>query len=166
MGILETAEDTARSAAMLAPVLRAGDVVALNGDLGTGKTVFARSLIHTLYPGAEVPSPTFNLVLTYEPEDPAAPAIWHFDLYRLDAPEDAIELGIEDAFDDAISLIEWPERLEHLLPDRRVDMTLLVGAHEGQRLIEIQVPEDWSARFMPTLKAMGLEPARDGEIGL
>ncbi|RMF10546.1 MAG: tRNA (adenosine(37)-N6)-threonylcarbamoyltransferase complex ATPase subunit type 1 TsaE [Alphaproteobacteria bacterium] len=157
-GVLETPAATARCATLLAPLLRAGDVIALQGDLGAGKTAFARALIQALHAGEEVPSPTFNLVLTYEPADPGAPVIWHFDLYRLERPEDAYELGIEEAFDDAISLIEWPDRLGRLLPDHHLEIRLQMGRRETSRRIEIRVPDGDLARFRSALEAMGLEP--------
>jgi tRNA threonylcarbamoyladenosine biosynthesis protein TsaE len=126
----------------LAEALRPGDVIALWGDLGVGKTTLARVLIQTLVgEGIDVPSPTFTLVQTY---DTANGEVWHCDLYRLEDPEEAFELGLEDAFHHAICLIEWPERLGNLLPQRRIDITFkildettreinitLVGSHES-----------------------------------
>lgn len=116
----------------LARIVRAGDVIALYGTLGVGKTTLARAFIRALT-GAdeEVPSPTFTLVQAYETGD--GPPIWHFDLYRLTSPDDALELGIEDAFADGISLIEWPERLGGLLPAGRLDLTLEAGAGDSRR---------------------------------
>jgi len=121
---------TAALAARLAALVRRGDVIALAGDLGTGKTSFARAFINALprvedeaagEAPEEVPSPTFTLVQTYRrrPAD-----VWHFDLYRLKRSEEAYELGIEEAFAEAISLIEWPERLGPLLPAERLDLVL------------------------------------------
>ena len=81
-----------------------------------------------------MPSPTFTLVQLY---DDVAGAIWHFDLYRLGAPEDAYELGIEDAFSGAISLIEWPEKLGAILPSDWLGVRLAPGEGEGARLITI-----------------------------
>ena len=112
---------TARLAAVLARVLRKGDVIALEGPLGAGKTAFVRALIAALGGEEEVPSPTFTLVQTYDL--PPAP-IWHFDLYRLAKPADAYELGVEEAFAEGISLIEWPEHLGALLPGDRLVLAL------------------------------------------
>ena len=92
-------------------------MIALKGELGAGKTTFARAFIRARGGGEAVPSPTFTLVQIYEIGDVP---IWHFDAYRLRDPDEAWELGIEDAFRDGISLIEWPERLGPLLPARRL----------------------------------------------
>jgi tRNA threonylcarbamoyladenosine biosynthesis protein TsaE len=113
---------TERLARRVAAVARTGDVIALSGELGVGKTRFARAFIDALQgDGDEVPSPTFTLVQTY---DTPAGTIWHFDLYRLNRPEEAYELGIEEALADGIVLIEWPERLTGLLPAERLDVSL------------------------------------------
>src|SRR5205807_6696912 len=101
---------TARLAARISALAEIGDVIALSGDLGAGKTTFARAFIRARGETGEVPSPTFTLVQVYEL---AAAAIWHFDLYRLRSPDEAWELGIEDALTEGISLIEWPDRLGH-----------------------------------------------------
>jgi tRNA threonylcarbamoyladenosine biosynthesis protein TsaE len=105
-------------------------VVTLDGDLGAGKTTLARGFIRALA-GAEeeVPSPTFTLVQTYET---AKGTVWHFDFYRLRTPDEAWELGIEEAFAGGISLVEWPGRIGTLLPKERLDVTLEM-AGEGRR---------------------------------
>jgi len=113
---------TAALARRIAALAEAGDVIALSGDLGAGKTFFARAFIAE----ADVPSPTFTLVQTYQKPDKGQ--IWHFDLYRLKQPDEAIELDIEDAFAEGISLIEWPERLGPLLPAERLDVALAIPA--------------------------------------
>ncbi len=111
---------TAAVAAVVAKACGAGDVIALSGVLGSGKTVFARGFVRSFtVSDEEVPSPTFTLVQIY-PTDTAQ--IHHFDLYRLEDAEEAWELGIEDAFAEGISLIEWPERLGALLPAERLDI--------------------------------------------
>jgi tRNA threonylcarbamoyladenosine biosynthesis protein TsaE len=121
---------TVALAARVAGVAARGDVIALSGPLGAGKTVFARAFIRARGGIGEVPSPTFTLVQTYElPEG----AIWHFDCYRLKEADEAWELGIEDAFRDGISLIEWPERIETLLPADRLRVDLAPGASSGSR---------------------------------
>jgi tRNA threonylcarbamoyladenosine biosynthesis protein TsaE len=101
-------------------LLAAGDVVALRGGLGAGKTTFARGAIEAWTGEAQdAPSPTYTLVQTYE--GPRG-ELWHTDLYRLKRSEDAWELGLEDAFASAACLIEWPERLEGALPSDRLDI--------------------------------------------
>ena len=107
-------KETAAVAAKFAPLLKKGDVVLLNGTLGVGKTTFVRALVrHLLKFEAEVPSPTFTLLQTY---DTPKFTIYHFDFYRLKSPEEAYEIGIEDAFVDGVSLIEWPDKIAPLLP--------------------------------------------------
>ena len=133
---VETLAETEGLAQHLAPHVAPGDVVGLCGALGSGKTAFARAFIRARLgrPAEEVPSPTFTLVQLYEH---AAGAIWHFDLYRLDGPEDAYELGIEDAFSNAISLIEWPEKLGAMMPADWLELHLAPGKHDEARLITI-----------------------------
>ena len=123
-------------AARLAPHAAPGDVIGLSGALGSGKTAFARAFIRARLGrnAEEVPSPTFTLVQLYEH---AAGSIWHFDLYRLGEAADAYELGIEDAFSGAISLIEWPEKLGAIMPGDRLDMHLAPGDGEEERLVTI-----------------------------
>ena len=116
---------TAHLAQRLAAVARPGDLIALHGTLGMGKTEFARAFIrHLAGLEEEVPSPTFTLVQSY---DTPAGTIWHFDLYRLTRAEDVWELGLEDALADGITLIEWPDRLGSTLPARRLDLSLRAG---------------------------------------
>ncbi|MBF0094084.1 MAG: tRNA (adenosine(37)-N6)-threonylcarbamoyltransferase complex ATPase subunit type 1 TsaE [Alphaproteobacteria bacterium] len=126
--------------------LRPGDVVGLRGGLGAGKTELARAVIRAaLGPDEEVPSPTFTLVQTYELEDAT---LWHYDLYRLEAPDDALELGIEEAFAGGIVLIEWPERLGGWLPAERLDVTLAPTGRGDERTAELAGRgTGWSARM-------------------
>ena len=103
--------------ARLAAVLRAGDALALEGDLGAGKTTLARGLIQALVDGDEpVPSPTFTLVQAYQAPERGL-TIWHFDLYRLSHPDELVELGWEDALAEGLALVEWPERAGDALPE-------------------------------------------------
>ena len=106
-------EETKLLAEALAGVAQKGDIFALYGNLGAGKSTFSRYFIKKLTGASDVPSPTFTLVQMYD-----APLfeIYHYDMYRLKQPEEAYELGIEDAFYNAVNLIEWPERIESLLP--------------------------------------------------
>ena len=116
----------------LGAVLQAGDVVCLKGDLGAGKTTLARAAIEAWTGSAEeAPSPTYTLVQTY---DGSRGELWHVDLYRLKRPEDAFELGLEDAFVSAACLIEWPERLQGNLPADRLDVDLS-AAGEGRTAV-------------------------------
>ena len=132
-------------AADLARLARRGDVIGLSGELGSGKTSFARAFIGARLDPGEVPSPTFTLVEIYQ--SLTGPALWHFDLYRLERPEDAYELGIEEAFADGIALIEWPDRLGPLLPREHLRVTLALGQGADERRAMIAAPSSWSARI-------------------
>jgi tRNA threonylcarbamoyladenosine biosynthesis protein TsaE len=135
---------TAAFAARLAALAAPGDVIALEGELGAGKTSFARAFIRARGGGETVPSPTFTLVQVY---DLPGGAVWHFDLYRLRQPGEAWELAIEDAFRDGISLIEWPERLGLLLPAQRLDIALDFGLAPTARRATLSCGGDWPARL-------------------
>ena len=141
---------TAALAAQLAAVARPGDVIALQGDLGVGKTSFARAFIRARGGDEVVPSPTFTLVQTY---DLPGGTIWHFDLYRLKSAEEAWELGIEEAFDAGISLIEWPERLGVLLPRERLLVALDFMERPGARRATLSGGDEWA----PWLAALAVE---------
>ncbi len=133
--ISKSEAETAQHAQDMATHLRPGDVVCLYGDLGLGKSVFARALIRHLSNDAalEVPSPTFTLVQTY---DTQAGPLWHFDLYRLKDPDEVYELGWEEALAEAINIVEWPERLGYLLPAKRIDIHLTLMP-DGSRQLQV-----------------------------
>ena len=124
--LLKDGHATEALGAAVAAHLRPGDAVCLYGPLGAGKTTLARGLIRALTsPDEEVPSPTFTLVQFYVGDIQLA----HFDLYRLERPDEAYEIGLDDALEDGAVLIEWPERLEGRLPPDRLDIVL---SHEGE----------------------------------
>ena len=134
---------TAQLAAQIAPQLRAGDTVLLVGEIGAGKSAFARALIRARLGRMEdVPSPTFTLVQTYQDEQGD---IWHCDLYRLTHPEEALELGLDEAFEAAICLIEWPDRLGDAAPQS--SLTLTFEAQENDHHVAISGPFDWQERL-------------------
>ncbi|MGB6319650.1 MAG: tRNA (adenosine(37)-N6)-threonylcarbamoyltransferase complex ATPase subunit type 1 TsaE [Litorimonas sp.] len=118
---LKSEADTLALGAKLATVLRAGDTVRLSGDLGAGKTTLARGLIQSRLGPVDVPSPTYTLVQTYEWGESE---LWHCDLYRLDAPDDAYELGLIDAFGEEIVLLEWADRIGPLCPEDALSVDL------------------------------------------
>jgi tRNA threonylcarbamoyladenosine biosynthesis protein TsaE len=119
---LAVPEETDRLGRRLAELVAPGDVLLLEGPIGAGKSHLARALIRArLGRDEDVPSPTFTLVQTYD--DPAG-EIWHADLYRLGHPDEALELGLVDAFDDAICLVEWPDRLGRLRPETALTVRL------------------------------------------
>jgi tRNA threonylcarbamoyladenosine biosynthesis protein TsaE len=146
--VIELADEraTARLAARVAGAARAGDTIALAGPLGSGKTTFARAFIRALgNDDEEVPSPTFTLVETYR--FAGRPPVWHFDLYRLEAPDDVYELGIEEAWAEGISLIEWPERVAALLPAGRLDIALAPGDAPERRRATLSGGARWQDLF-------------------
>jgi tRNA threonylcarbamoyladenosine biosynthesis protein TsaE len=120
-----------------------GDVILLHGDLGAGKTTLARGFIQSVLGSKqEVTSPTFNLVHCY---DHATQPIWHFDLYRLTKPEDLRELGLDDALQSAISLIEWPNLALPLLPKDRLELTL--KPENGHRVAILSASGTWESKL-------------------
>lgn len=133
---------------MLAPLLRAGDVVALEGDLGAGKTSLARGVLAALGLLDEAPSPSFAIVQAYAPPEVRLP-VWHVDLYRLDSAAESAELGLDEVLDDGALLIEWPDRLGDLLWPETLRLSLETTPEGARRLTWI-VPEAWETRWPPS----------------
>jgi len=136
---LVDAAATEHLGSQVADLLQPGDLVCLWGPLGAGKTTLARGLIRALTLSDEdVPSPTFTLVQTYPVDLSDGPAeLWHFDLYRLDRPDQVYELGIEDALAEGVSLIEWPELAAGLLPKETlltIELQIMAGQVRRARL--------------------------------
>ncbi len=145
--LLADAGATERFGRGLAPLLRAGDVVALFGALGAGKTTLARGVLRGLGHDGDVASPTFPIVQTYEPPATRLP-LWHVDLYRIERAAELDELGLDEARTYAAMLIEWPDRLRAIWPDTLL-LTLGVEA-DGARALTAQVPPAWGGRWPPT----------------
>ncbi len=143
---------TSALARAVAGLARPGDFIGLVGELGSGKTTFARAFIRACGdPGEEVPSPTFSLVQVY-----AFPGvtIWHFDLYRLRAPEETVELGLEDALAEGISLVEWPDRFGPFLPQERLDIVFSLSPEDDTRAAALTGSGPWAARIADIVRAM------------
>jgi tRNA threonylcarbamoyl adenosine modification protein YjeE len=138
---------TQKLAQILAPLLRTGDVIALKGDLGVGKTEFARALLLALGIKGEVPSPTFTLLQTYETKNFL---VSHFDLYRLKSAEELDELGWDDALADGVVFVEWPEKAGSRLPLDSLGLFfgLLI---DGTRKVSFEMEGGWSKRLAPLL---------------
>lgn len=138
--LTRSAYETGDLARRIGAGLEPGHVLLLEGPVGAGKTHFARALIQSLLAVAEdVPSPTFTLVQTYEGR---RAEIWHADLYRLTAPDEVVELGLEEAFDTAICLVEWPDRLGDLVPDDALTLAFTVSGTDTRR-IDATGPAAW-----------------------
>jgi len=142
---LPSPEATAAFAARLSDRLGPGDVLCLSGDLGAGKTHFARALIqHRQRQAEDVPSPTFTLVQTY---DLPQGDVWHADLYRLSDPWEVAELGLLDAFDTALCLVEWPDRLGALAPDDALTLTFEQGDEPETRNVALEAGPRWADKI-------------------
>ncbi len=131
--------------ARLAPLLRPGDVVALYGDLGAGKTTLARGILRGLGSAEDVASPTFPIVQPYEA---LALPVWHVDLYRIEDPRELEELALDEGLDGGALLIEWPERLGASLWPHALRLSLQRQG-EGARALTAVVPAAWEGRWPP-----------------
>ncbi|HEX8309540.1 MAG TPA: tRNA (adenosine(37)-N6)-threonylcarbamoyltransferase complex ATPase subunit type 1 TsaE [Allosphingosinicella sp.] len=138
-------QETEAFGRLLASGLRSGDVVALFGDLGAGKTTLARGILAGLGHEGEVASPTFPIVIPYE----ALPIpAWHVDLYRLDDPSEIGELALDEALEEGILLVEWPERMGLALWPHSLRLTLRPKG-EDARALTAEVPAAWEGRWPP-----------------
>lgn len=135
--LCKTEEDTIKLAQDLACKAKSGDVFALYGTLGMGKSVFARAFIQKLCNVDDVPSPTFTLLQTYSG---CKGDIYHYDLYRLKHPDEVFELGFEEAVYSGISLIEWPENAGSWLPKDIVKIKIV--SHETGRIFSISASSE------------------------
>ena len=145
--VSKSEQQTSDLAKKVASIAKKGDVFALYGTLGMGKSVFARSFIQYLTGVDDVPSPTFTLVQDYQSDDFE---IFHFDLYRLEHPDEVFELGFEDAIFNGVCLIEWPEKAGNWLPKDvfKIDITPL----DDGRKITISVNSDDKKNRLETVK--------------
>lgn len=140
---LPTPEGASRLAAGFAKHVQTGDCLLLSGPVGAGKTHFARALIQELLVEPEdVPSPTFTLVQTY---DTPKGEVWHTDLYRLCHIDELVELGLEEAFENAITLVEWPDRLGAEKPARHLDLVFTIPSLDSDtRVLTVRTAgEGW-----------------------
>ena len=128
-------EETRELGRKLGRVVSPGDVVALTGDLGSGKSVLARGVLEALGVEGDMPSPSFVIVATYEAPTP----VHHIDLYRLENAGQAVDIGIEDLlYSECISIIEWAERLGELLPPASIRVGIETAGERNHRLLSIE----------------------------
>lgn len=142
--ILKDEQATAAIAVAMARAARAGDVIALSGPLGVGKTALARGFLAALGHEGEVPSPSFAIVQPYENLDPP---VWHVDLYRIEDPSEIEELGLDSAA-EAVLLVEWPERAGAAMWPEALVLSLEFGP-VGDRILTAKVPPSWEGRWPP-----------------
>ena len=138
----------------IAPLFRSGDMLLLVGDLGAGKSFFARALIRALCDevGLEVPSPTFSLMQSYVSEKGLP--IWHLDLYRLEGPDDVYDLGLEDELEEAFCIVEWPDRLPVNWQACALTLTLFIQSEGERRFLLSGDKKTWQARIGAALGHM------------
>ena len=140
--ILDSEQATAELGRAIARKVRAGDVIALSGPLGVGKTALARSILEALGHEGEVPSPTFAIVQPYELLDPP---VWHVDLYRIEDAGEIEELGL-DAAEEGLLLLEWPERAGKRAFGETLRLNLEFDG-SGARRLTADVPPSWEGRW-------------------
>jgi tRNA threonylcarbamoyladenosine biosynthesis protein TsaE len=142
--VTRSTDETLELARAVGELLQAGDVVSLVGELGAGKTVFARGVARALGVTELVVSPTFTIVREYEGRVPLV----HVDVYRIEAVQELHDLGFEEVVrDDAVTLVEWGDRIDGLLPGDRLDIRLAPGAADDERVVEIEGHgHSWRAR--------------------
>lgn len=145
---LDTPEESLALGAHLAAIAHPGDVIALSGPLGAGKTSIARGLLAVLGLEEEAPSPSFAIVQPYDAPETRFPVL-HIDLYRIDDPAEAEELGLEDARADSLLVVEWPERLGEAYWHDALWLTLEVTP-DGARELTAKVPAAWKDRWSLT----------------
>jgi tRNA threonylcarbamoyladenosine biosynthesis protein TsaE len=138
-------EATEAFGAKIAPLIRPGDVIALFGDLGAGKTTLARGVLRGLGHEGDVASPTFPIVLPY---DELAVPLWHVDLYRVEDPSELPELALDEVLEEGALLIEWPERLGDALWPFALRISLTRDG-DGARALTADVPPAWEKRWPP-----------------
>ena len=146
--LLRSPEESLELGRRLAGLARPGDVIALSGPLGAGKTSIARGLLAALGLEGEAPSPSFAIVQPYDPPEVRFPVL-HVDLYRLDDPSEAAELGLDDSRIDSLLIVEWPERLGEAAWQDALWLSLDV-APDGARALTAKVPAAWKDRWFPT----------------
>ncbi len=151
---VESEDDTVEFGKALSVLLDKGDIIALQGTLGSGKSVLARSIIRALCgQDEEVPSPTFTLAQLYQSNQDKNLKIWHFDLYRLEVPEEVFELGMDEAWTSGgVSLIEWPHKIGGYMPLVRLDISIdIANNKEGKPLARevrlVGYGADWIKRL-------------------
>ena len=137
--LLSNVKDTIKLGEKIALLAKKNEIICLKGDLGTGKTTLARSFIQYLTNSNKVLSPTFPMLLTYEYNNNI---IWHYDMYRLEQPGDVWNIGLEDALNNGIIIIEWPEIIEHLLPKKKIEI-VITDLTNNARSAEIIAKQDF-----------------------
>jgi len=143
---LADAEATFAAGLSIGQALRAGDVVTLSGPLGAGKTSLVRGILASLGFDGDVPSPSFALVIAYEPPDVSLP-LWHVDLYRVEDPGEIAELGLDDALTDSALAIEWPETAgDDVWPQA---LRLGIAPDGNGRRLTWAAPAAWQGRWPP-----------------
>ncbi|HEX8481258.1 MAG TPA: tRNA (adenosine(37)-N6)-threonylcarbamoyltransferase complex ATPase subunit type 1 TsaE [Allosphingosinicella sp.] len=140
---LDGADSTEAFGRRLAACLRSGDVVALFGDLGAGKTTLARGILAGLGHDGDVASPTFPIVIPY---DGLSLPTWHVDLYRIEDPAEIEELALDEALEDGALIVEWPERMGRALWPHSLRLALRREG-EAARALTAEVPAAWEARW-------------------